>query len=599
MKFPASFALLSILILPGIVRADLKANDPAPPLAQSQIITVYRGEATPIPLRAQGRLANEARFILRSSPKLGKLGAIEVGQAGSATVIYQHDDSNGTGDDSFTYAAQAPGSPVSAPARVRLQIVERPANFRVPERLEFGSVRVGAVGQSDLEIKNTGGGIVQGEIRVPAPWKIAGSPTYQIGRGETARFRLTFTPNDERDFVGKVTYSHDSQIETLLHAKGFFPFRANPNSVDLQHPARSPERSLVSVSVTNPQSEPLELEVQAPPFVDAPATLTVPADGSSELILRAQSAALTGGQGKVVLSGKNGRAEISVQVFPAPAEIATEPPTTFALGRIAAGEPLKGMFRILNRGGSPAEISIECPPALSLVGPQTRTISPGQKQEIRFVFEPNKSGDYAEPLTLTYQGRTQTLLFSAQIESPSALLPNRPVDYSPESLPAPLPIEPAPTTIPFSFEKLYVISQTYHTVKIAWAKPTVDPPAAYRIDRRKISSDGNGNVNEVWEPLAGVRFGEEFNAATAEISGLYANQKLSIRIFSLDSAGKVTAASSMFAVASKIYVPTKVPGWLWLIPVLAFVIAIFILIRRRQRQIREEDLNRLEQITRI
>ncbi|HEY5792553.1 MAG TPA: hypothetical protein VIS74_04600, partial [Chthoniobacterales bacterium] len=382
---------------------------------------------------------------------------------------------------------------------------------------------------------------------------------------------------------------HDSKVETFLEGEGLRPFRVSPNSVDLQHPRRAANESAATVTLANPQSRNLILSVEAPPFVEAPDSVEIPAAGTAELTLRVAPEKLTGGEGKIVLSEQSDRAEIAVRVFPAPALLQTEPAETFALGRVEKNDSLRARFRILNQGGSTTEIQIETPSAVSLTSPRTLTLAPGQQQEITFAFQPATLGAYEDALHLLYDARKQSLALTAQVEAPGSLPASRPGEVS---VPA-----PAAAPIGLSFQKLFVLEQGHDGVKLAWLKPSGEPPAAYRVDRRQLRRGERDEVQEVWEPLPNVSYGEEGNAHTAQISGLQAGQRLQIRIFSLEANGNITATSTAFSIATKAYAPRRPLPWLWAIPIGAVLAGLAWRIRGRRREARKRDLARLDEFT--
>lgn len=596
-KLPALVAL-AILLPAGPLFADLKANEPAPPVPQSETLTVYRGETTLIPLSAKGRLVEEARFLIRSQPKFGTLGEAEWAQPGRGQISYSHVDANGTGTDGFTFAVQSPGSPVSAPGKIRIRIIERPGSFSVPELTEFGATLTGRSSEQTLRLENTGGGIIEGDLKVPAPWTVMGRTHYRLARGESAEIRLRFSPGESRDFVAKVEFSHDAKTRAMLHGEGVAPFRVLPNGVDLQHPQRSVEKSTATVTVSNPQAQPLLLKITAPPIVEVPATLEVPAEGSTELTVRANPQSLTGGDGKILLTHANDTATLAVRVFPAPALLQTKPANVFALGKMEATDTIRGHFQIANHGGSPTEILLEPPRGVTLTTADRLTLAPGEERRITFDFDPITPGTYEDNLWLWFDRQKIPLKFTAQIEASGTSPEHRTAEITPETS-APSGNEPAATdTIALSFNQLFVSEQNYHEVKVAWKRPTQNAPASYRVNRRKLETSADGKIREIWEPMPHVTFGETVDSISATVGGLNPGQRFTIRIFSFDALGQLAASSPAFAIYSKPYVPKPLPHWLWVLPFILAVGFLIWVIRRQQRINRAADLSRIEDFTR-
>ncbi|MEI6338831.1 MAG: hypothetical protein WCQ57_09655, partial [Verrucomicrobiota bacterium] len=104
---------------------------PAPPMAQSQNLSIYRGRSMEIPLRAVGRAPSQLRFIIRAQPEHGKLGEIRFTGPKSAVVTYTQNETGGADGDAVTFAVQAADTAVSAPAQVRIVITEEPPALSV------------------------------------------------------------------------------------------------------------------------------------------------------------------------------------------------------------------------------------------------------------------------------------------------------------------------------------------------------------------------------------------------------------------------------------------------------------------------------------
>ncbi len=59
-------------------KKDKENLPPPPPMPQAQDVSIYRGRSIEIPLRAIGRSPGQLRFLIRTQPKHGTLGPIQI-----------------------------------------------------------------------------------------------------------------------------------------------------------------------------------------------------------------------------------------------------------------------------------------------------------------------------------------------------------------------------------------------------------------------------------------------------------------------------------------------------------------------------------------
>ena len=206
-------------------RAREGLTEPPPPMPQVVSVQVFRGESVRIPLQARGRAAMEARFLIRHSPTLGKLGEVRPYRPGIALVEYTHRGGTADQTDGFTYAAQSPASPVSAPAQVTIRIVDRPAELQHPEEIDFGSVLVGETVRQYLFLQNVGGVPLRTEIEVEPEWVLPKGKVVEIPARGSIEWPVEFSPQQDQAYTGVVRFSHNDRAVIRLKGEGQEPLR--------------------------------------------------------------------------------------------------------------------------------------------------------------------------------------------------------------------------------------------------------------------------------------------------------------------------------------------------------------------------------------
>ncbi|MBE7213078.1 MAG: hypothetical protein INR65_18860 [Gluconacetobacter diazotrophicus] len=175
-------------------------------------VRLQPGGTAEIVLRATGALGKPIGFLLRTRPVHGTFADVPRRlDRDSVVVTYVHRAADGPGRDEFTFAAQAPGTAVSAAETVDIEIagapVEDPAPAGVPDlaarpsELDFGAVENGDSSGLTLTVENRGDGLAVGQLDPPLPWSVDGDAGYHLARGARQTFRLVFRPRAEGAFA--------------------------------------------------------------------------------------------------------------------------------------------------------------------------------------------------------------------------------------------------------------------------------------------------------------------------------------------------------------------------------------------------------------
>lgn len=575
---------LVLLLLP---LARLEANPPPPPLAESAEVIVYKGESTAIPLRAAGRAAGEASFLIRSQPQHGALEEPVPHGPGRAVARYIHDDTTDAAEDTFTFAVQGPDSPVSAPGRIRIRIIERPPDFQFPASITMDNAFLGSESRIEFELENRGGGTVSGKMRIPSPWRLEREPDYQLGPGERTTYKLLFTPAASGAHAARIGFSHDPDIGIAVKASAAEPFTATPGNLELRHPDHDSDTA--TIRIENTTTADLELSIAADDGVVLEEAIGIPAQGSAELSVQADPAIPGGSSGVIRLTGAGHARTVAFRVFALPAEVRAEPAEGFDLGEPTERSMRQEVFRVINTGGSGVEITIEPGDDLHLLGPRHFLLPGGEEREIAFSMEPRRPGEFASAIRILHPGKPIELPVTAQVKPRPAPTPRDPSDPVGPSIPIEAePHQPEPEAtkkiqVPLLFEQLYVIAATPNSVRIAW-RDRDTPLERFRVEERRIHAGPNGRAMIQWTPLRGVFMDREADVVEAEIVGLIPGSLRSIRIVQLDAQGAITAASGTFPIHAPSPPPSGVSAIFWAPIAIILLLAAWFFLRRVKKR---------------
>ena len=163
-------------------------------------------------LRARGHAGEMVDFLIRVPPAHGTLdGNPRQLTLNTAAVVYTPRAGDNAAEDSFTYAVQTRGAPVSAEATVVIRIQEPPPVLAVsPGELDFGAVKVGETTHAELTLTNQGGGEAVGRVEPPAPWVVEGPAEFHLPRGVSQTFALVFKPQAGRAYADSMHFRHET-----------------------------------------------------------------------------------------------------------------------------------------------------------------------------------------------------------------------------------------------------------------------------------------------------------------------------------------------------------------------------------------------------
>jgi hypothetical protein len=551
------FAILLFLCWPLVASGDLNSSNPpsksrrttalAPAPAVPLNVSVLRGGSAKISLRVAGDQSPVLLFIIRRKPDFGRL---TVTGPVSGDVTYQHSGETAQKEDRFSYAAKSENG-VSASVEVMISIVDAPSMFVAPESVEYGAVTMSGPIRKQITLANEGGGIIEGGLETDAPWRIEGARNYHLGAKEQQNFTVMFEPQFEQEFRGRIRYSSHPGRETSLHANAKAPFAVTPQSLELKARNNDTVRS-GALEISNRTDEVQKLKIDAGERLHGDKQLELPAGATKTLELKTSADDLEPLEATVRIQSKTFHTEVVVTSSGVGAILRAEP-AAITFGTLLIGESRSTIFTVQNIGGARTLAQVE-PPAPFMVADADRSFSlgPSEKREVRLSFQPEAPGNFLSWLKIKSYESEVDIPVAAQVKEPQVAAKR----VKPAEMNFPGIMQETPP------EKTEVLSQVppissivvkevgKSSCKIEWKAPSKEP-LDYRLEMRRLSLDGKGNLKIEWLPYAEFIAKKDGDHLVGRMSKLRAGSAYTIRLCSVTSAGEVSPSSSVIFFSTK------------------------------------------------
>lgn len=581
---------------------------PPPPMPQTQNVTIFRGRAVEIPLRAIGRAPSQLKFLIRTPPKYGRLGEIRFTGRKTAVVTYYHDEKATAGYDSFAYAVQAVDTAVSAAGTVHIAISEEPPALSVVHTLDFGQLWVGESREEEITVLNTGGGSLAGRIIVSEPWRILGSAEYRLARREQKKVRVLFAPADAGEFAARLLFSHDPRSSVTLSGGAEAPLEFEPaEAVVLSLEAGKTTRA-GGLTIRNRTPVERTVEISVPETIEAPEEISVPANGESSLEFRTKPGFLAALEDRVDLQSDLYQRSLPLRVPALPPVLRAEPADGLNFGTIPLKFPSRQTLTLHNDGGSPARVRIDAPPEVLLIpDPNAAVLAPGEKRSFEVELEVSGTGTFRKSIVIAPLGAPVVSLpvVARGIEGeprPGPVLPGEAHPSVKRDLPSSLPprtlVDEAPAETlsaipPVTDFQTQVISP--RALEIRWKKPAPNAVSTL-IEYRSVQPGVNGPAKVAWHKWQGAAVREESGDVVALFGNLPLGHLWYIRFTSIDETGRRSRPSPTFRLATP---PAPPVLWYWWVLGLVVVgggVYGFVLIRRGREAEDRADAERLSRL---
>jgi hypothetical protein len=248
-----------------------------PPKAEPSFARVFLDVPQAVTLHLSGRVNEPVEFFIRKKPRHGRLGEIRRTGPKSAIVDYTPNPGITPGSDSFTFAAKSMDSPVSAQARIDIQLLRRPAELEFKRQLDFGDAYLGDITAAHLIFRNHGGEAATVSLHAEEPWHIDTSNEVTVPGGGELSVEVFFEPKSLGKFQGRFVVKSSVQDVDLpsISLTGFA-------RESIAHPAQgltitSAMRAALPASIpfTNHSDRERSLDFEWPASIDAPSSVSI------------------------------------------------------------------------------------------------------------------------------------------------------------------------------------------------------------------------------------------------------------------------------------------------------------------------------------
>ncbi len=585
-------ALIAIIFSPlgppvAVAQKERPINPP--PMAEQVTVSVPRGGQVEIPLRASGRTPGTVRFLLRSSPSGGTLGAVHSKGRNHAVVQYTHSGAAGSSADSFRFAAQAVDSPVSAAAEVLISINDPPARIESERVLDFGEAFAGEAVELPLTLGNTGGTAAIVRPSTQPPWSVSGSGEVVVPPGGSARIVVVFKAGEAGDFVGELTLPGHPAATVALLGKTREALVFSPGGgLELSTEAGTETRMVVK----NLTGSPKPLEFSTPQGIRVRGPELVPPSGEAEVFIARVPGNKAAIQGQLVIRSGGFEKSFPLTAGAAPPMLRSVPGTAIDFGSLASNDRSVRRFEVFNDGGTSARLEAEIPPGFVVVPqPSTIVIPPGASHSFEVTVDRSRPGDFEEHLVISsvpessLDIRLRGTVPGAAASPSSRGIPTSQLVISPPSVSDSPEEDLATLAAPAGFFDLPTLPGE---LRLGW-KESDARSTGYVLQRRAVEFAGDNLPPRIrWIDWKLAELKREQGKVLATIQGVPPDSSWFVRVLAIDASQKRSAPSDTIRITSPPLPPRPWIAWVLLV-VVAMTIAFWIAARVRSVRGAEEE----------
>ncbi len=283
--------LVCLLLFPPLLLVAAPPKNSTTPVSPTVVypatVKVLRGGTCELLLRAISPEGYDVEFIIitESGPRSGSLSVQQRISKSLVSCFYTHDGKKGSAKDSFRFKAKSGPQKAWGYANVTITIEEPPPRFESNvSALDFGSVFLGKTATKTVHIKNAGGGLLRGQLKVSAPWSLASPGEISLSEGEREKILITFAPLSTDTQRGSLVFESGTKPfpEIALRGVGESRFEA-PDKAAFEERVGASE---LLIPINNLTAEPLQIHIDCPSPLKAPLAITLPPDSAGELLLK-------------------------------------------------------------------------------------------------------------------------------------------------------------------------------------------------------------------------------------------------------------------------------------------------------------------------
>jgi hypothetical protein len=541
--FPGNFAMAEI--------NALKLPSPPPQAVPSEVQVQRWGEAR-ISLRIAGS-AVAPEFRIRDRPRSGSLSDPVRTDELSGEVLYRHTGGEQELEDSFSYSVKSTRG-VSAPAKVTIKIVDPPPDFAVPESIDFGELIAGTESEPFLlEIRNRGGGTIEGKIEVTTGWRIERETGYRLGMYDLAIFTLVAAPKSPGATVGSVSFSSHPGYGTKLKVRALPALSVVPPELEMKPSAPGLARE-ARLTLANAGPNPVAVHLQGDRRLLLPKPFSVAGESRTTITVALPAADVASFSGTIQIEGDGFDFIIPVKASSEGPPLRIDP-DRISFGDVQAAATGRAQAMLTNLGETAVEVVLGAQDPVAIEGPTRLLLQPGESKPIAIRWSPARPGNLRSQL----DARSPVGDVSAALEG--VALPSRNEKPAPESKSQQQPT-PAPPTLA-AIDSVRVKDRTTREFKVAWNLPKGSEPCRFRLERSQLRVGPGGKGLFEWIPLQNVTYTRNGSTVTAHVTGLSPGQPCTMRI-AVIGPGNKTLPSAPFQVQLNPEPRRWSPPWFWL-----------------------------------
>ncbi len=590
----------ALLFTPGLLLADLQTDSRVtpPPAVRPVQVVVQRGATAVITMRTFGLPQPGTRYLVRKAPEFGVLAERS---DSDPRIVYRH---LGEGSvDTILYAAQGLGTGVSAPATIKIRIVDPEPELEAPQLVSFGDLFVGETVSRELFVRNRGGGILQAKVLTPRGLSVEGASSFELAEGEMTILDLDFTPREPGHYTENMVIEHDGhRFPIAVVANIFPPVNLSPSALRLERGGRLRSGVLV---VTNSTPKRRTFTFTAEGLTGIPESLEI--DGEGEVALTVQIPAEFPGSfvGEIALSTGAFTAKVPVRADALPADLLIHPYPSLSLGKTLPAQALPFRVVLENRGGESGLLTANPPFGVRLSSlAEPIFLEPGRSIEVHGTFSPNKMGQVEEVLTFRLGESVRSVKLQTYVNSqtqdgathersarstltapitPEVQEENRPpteeiVDW--ETLAKSNPLLISPHLARPARPSLH--SRRGRSITLRW--PHFPDADAYRMERLRVGVDKNNGLETEWIPWE-VPLGRSNGWNLATLHNMNQGELFVLRVIALKEGEPLGAPSEEVSIQLAIERPNL---WFLLLAMIPIAVVLLWYLKRRSTKVPAE-----------
>ena len=438
------FLFLPTLLLAAPQKQTVPTVNPT--VVYDTTVKVLRGGTCEVPLRAISPQGYDVKFEILSQPRSGSLSSPQRNSKSSVSYFYTHDGKKNSSQDSFRFKCKSGPQKAWGYAKATILVEEPPARFAADvSALDFGAVFLSESRTLPVRIKNAGGGLLQGRLKVGAPWTLGGSADLVLAEGESKKILITFEPVSTDTQRGSLIFESSTKPfpEIALQGVGESRFEVPEKATFEQRVGADQLR----IPIKNLTAAPLPISIHCPPPLEASDSITLPPESSGELLLTLPARPFTEKSVLVKVSDEAANQNIRVDLPPPPSRLEWEIIGKNQLGKVTwGGRPHTLTAKLQNTGSATASVVLQVSGGGISLAPGQHSnfsISAGESVTVNATWKFPETPGLAEAVLLAETTGLPPLQTSwhADVQFPSAA-------PAPSPTPTPPPPPPPPPDFP-------------------------------------------------------------------------------------------------------------------------------------------------------